>query len=327
MNGTPQTRPRPDVKPGLLSVVSPVYGCKSCLESLAERSTIAIRQLGMEAEIILVDDNSPDGAWSRIEELCAVHPHVRGLRLSRNFGQHYAIAAGIEQARGELVAVMDCDLQDLPEELPKLVAAIREGHDVAFAQRIERQDSAFKRFTSYAFFRTLSYLTDTHQDHSTANFGVFTRQVIDTVNTMSESDRCFPLMVKWSGFRQALVPVKHAERSEGQSGYSFRKLLRLAINIVLSYSDKPLRLVVKLGLAFSLFAFCVVLLSVYRYSVGDIAVAGFTSVIASIWLLGGVMIFCVGIIGLYLGRLFNDAKGRPYYIISKQLNAPKDGSE
>ncbi|MGI8561620.1 MAG: glycosyltransferase family 2 protein [Luteimonas sp.] len=308
---------------GLLSVVSPVYGCEFCLEELVERIKSATHDTGMALEIILVDDGSPDDSWSRIGEIATKYREVRGLRLSRNFGQHYAISAGIEHARGELVAVMDCDLQDLPEELPRLVAAAQAGNDAVFAQRSERQDSAFKRLGSYAFYRLLSYLTDVRQEHSSANFGVFSRKVIDTVNRMPESDRFFSLMVKWTGFQTALVPVRHAERSAGASGYSLRKLLRLAINVVLSYSDKPLRLVVKLGLAFSGIALLIVALSVYRYSVGDVAVAGFTSIVASIWLLGGIMIFCLGVTGLYLGRLFNDAKGRPYYIVSEQLNAPE----
>jgi len=320
-----QHKPRTDAVTGLLSVVSPVYGCAGCLEELVHRVRTAVAETGMALELILVDDGSPDRSWDRIAELANLYPEVRGLCLSRNFGQHYAIAAGIEHARGEIVAVMDCDLQDPPEELPRLVAALRAGNDVVFAQRSERQDSFFKRVGSYAFFRLLSYLTDVRQDHSTANFGVFTRKVIDTVNLMPESDRCFPLMVKWTGFRTTHVEVRHAERAAGQSGYSLGKLLRLALNIVLSYSDKPLRLVVKLGLAFSGLALLIVLLSIYRYSVGDVAVAGFTSVVASIWLLGGIMIFCVGVTGLYLGRLFNDAKGRPYYIVSEQLNSPERG--
>lgn len=323
MNRCHQSTTRAETIKGLLSVVSPVYGCEGCLEELVLRVRAAALLTGMSLEIVLVNDGSPDRSWERISELAGVYPEVRALRLSRNFGQHYAIAAGIEHARGELIAVMDCDLQDLPEELPRLVKAALEGNDVVFAQRIERQDSALKRWGSYAFFRLLSYLTDVRQDHTTANFGVFTRKVIDTVNLMPESDRCFPLMVKWTGFRTAHVEVRHAERTSGKSGYGLRKLLRLALNIVLSYSDKPLRLVVKLGLAFSVVAMLIVLLSLYRYSVGDIEVAGFTSVVASVWLLGGIMIFCVGITGLYLGRLFNDAKGRPYYIVSEQLNTPE----
>lgn len=306
--------------PGLLTVVSPVYGCRNCLEELTTRVRQAVASTGLALEIILVDDASPDHSWERIRELASHCPDVRGLRLSRNFGQHYAIAAGIEHARGEFVAVMDCDLQDLPEELPRLLEVARQGHDVVFAQREGRRDPPLKRLGSFLFFRMLSYLTGVQQDHSTANFGVFNRKVIDTVNLMPETDRCFPLMVKWAGFDTVCLPVQHAERAEGRSGYTFRKLVRLGLGIVLSYSDKPLRLVVKAGLAFSGVAMLIVLLSLYRYSVGDVEVAGFTSIIASIWLLGGMTILCLGVTGLYLGRLFNDTKGRPYYIVAEQTS-------
>lgn len=309
-----------EVVVNMISVVSPVYGCEGCLEELVERIRHSVAPTGMALEIILVNDGSPDRSWDRIRELAQRNGDVRGVRLSRNFGQHYAIAAGVEHAKGELVAVMDCDLQDLPEELPRLIAAVRDGNDVALARRTERQDPGLKRLASYAFFKLLSYLTGVRQDHGTANFGVFSRKVIDVINDMPEADRCFPLMVKWTGFSIALVPVQHAARPVGKSAYSVGKLLRLALSIVLSYSDKPLRLVVKLGFAFSLLAWLIVALAVYRYSVGDIAVAGFTSIIASIWLVGGVMIFCIGIAGLYLGRLFNDVKGRPYYIVSEYVN-------
>jgi dolichol-phosphate mannosyltransferase len=292
---------------------------------LVERIKTAIAPTGMALEILLVNDGSPDGSWNRIVELAALHPEVRGLRLSRNFGQHYAISAGIEHARGEWVAVMDCDLQDLPEELPRLIDAARSGHDVVLAQRVERRDPPLKRLASYVFFKLLSYLTDVSQDHSTANFGVFSRKVIDTVNHMPEADRCFPLMVKWTGFKTALVQVEHARRVSGNSGYSLGKLIRLATNIVLSYSDKPLRLVVRLGLVFSMLAFLIVLASISLYLAGDVEVAGFTSIVASIWLLGGIMIFCIGVTGLYLGRLFNAAKGRPYYVVSEYLNFPGSG--
>lgn len=304
---------------GLLSVVSPVYGCEGCLEELVHRITAAILPTGMALEILLVNDGSPDGSWQRIVELAGHLPNVRGLRLSRNFGQHYAIAAGIEHARGEWIAVLDCDLQDLPEELPKLLDAALAGNEIVFAQRIDRQDTAFKRLTSYTFYRLLSYLTEVKYDHSIANFGVFSRKVIDTVNRMPESDRFFPLMIKWTGFRTATVPVEHAMRQHGTSSYSLRKLIRLALNVVLSYSDKPLRLVVKLGLMFSLISLVFVVFSIYRYLLGDVAVAGFTSIVASIWLIGSVTIFCTGITGLYIGRLFNDAKRRPYYIVSEEV--------
>ena len=307
----------------MISVVSPVYGCTSCLKELCRRTALTLAGVGEDFEIILVDDGSPDDAWPTIVALAAKDARIRGLRLSRNFGQHYAISAGIEHARGHHVVVIDCDLQDCPEEIPKLLDAANQGYDVVFAQRIDRQDNMFKRWASRNFYRVLSYLTDTHYDHTIANFGVYSRKVIDTLRRMPESERCFPLMVKWTGFRDTSVAVSHRKRADGKSSYGIHALIRLAMSIVLSYSDKPLRLVVKLGMLFSLFAFVIVGISVYVYLTGRIALAGYTSIIASIWLLGSVIVFCVGVVGLYLGRLFNAAKSRPYYIIDEQLNCPK----
>lgn len=302
-----------------ISVVSPVFGCRGCLEELVDRVARVLQAQPCVFEIVLVDDGSPDGAWARIGELARTRPWLRGIRLARNFGQHYAIAAGIEHARGDVVAVMDCDLQDVPEEIPRLLAALRDDTEVVFAQRGQRQDNPFKRLASWAFFRVLSWMTGVRQDHSTANFGVYSRKVIDAVNAMPERERCFPLMVKWTGFNSVTVPVAHASRSEGRSGYSFKRLLRLAMSIILSYSDKPLRLVVRIGLAFALVAFAIAALSVIRFLQGDIQVAGFTSIVASIWLVGGMTIFCLGILGLYLGRLFVDAKARPYYLVAERI--------
>lgn len=309
-----------------ISVVSPVYGCRGCLEELVDRVHAAISATGRDFEIVLVDDASPDGAWERIRELADLHGYVRGLRLARNFGQHYAISAGIEAARGDIVVVMDCDLQDVPEEIPRLIGALNldDGVEIAFAQRAERRDTWSKRLGSWAFYQLLSWLTGVRQDHSTANFGAFSRRVIDTVNALPERERFFPLMVKWTGFGSVSVPVEHASRAEGRSSYSLGRLLRLAVGVVLTYSDKPLRLIVKLGLGLSLVAFAVAALSIVRFLHGDVQVAGFTSIIASIWLLGGATIFCMGVLGLYLGRVFMDSKGRPYYLIAETTATSRD---
>lgn len=299
-----------------LSIVSPVYGCRGCLEDLVDRVATAVGPRGQPFEMILVDDASPDGAWARIVELAATRPWLRGIRLTRNFGQHYAITAGIEKARGAAVVVMDCDLQDLPEEIPGLLDALGEGTEIVLAQRVDRQDHALKRFGSWAFYRILGWLTDTPYDHTTANFGAYSRKVIDTINRMPETDRFFPLLVRWTGFRIAYVSTSHGRRQQGRSGYSFRALLRLATRVAISFSDKPLRLVIKLGLTFATLAICVVGYSIYRYAVGDVAVAGFTSILASIWLVGSVILCSTGVVGLYIGRIFNNAKQRPHYLIS-----------
>lgn len=300
-----------------VSIVSPVFGCRSCLEELVDRVSAAMVPTHKTFEIVLVDDASPDDSWSRIVELSHNNPAVKGIRLSRNFGQHAAISAGVIHAKGREIVVMDCDLQDAPEEIPRLLQALGPTVHVAVAQRMERQDSPLKKLGSWVFYQLMGWLTASDYDHRTANFGAYDRKVIEIVNAMPEADRFFPLLVKWTGFRAALVPVEHGRRDHGKSGYSFRQLVRLALNVALSFSDKPLRMVVKIGLTFSAIALAVVVYSVYRYSVGDIQVAGFTSIIASVWLVGSVILSSVGVVGLYLGRLYNHAKNRPHFIVAE----------
>lgn len=306
------------------SVVSPVYACEGCLEELCDRLRVTFDGMKANYEIILVCDASPDDSWQRIREIAERDPRVTGLLLARNVGQHAAISAGLEHARGKWIVVMDCDLQDVPEEIPALHAKVREGFDMVFAQRVERQDTWLKRFSSHAFYRVLGYLTGTRYDASTANFGVFSARAILAVNALSERGRFFPLMVRWAGYPTAVLPVEHARRATGKTTYSFGKLLRLAIEIVLAYSDKPLRLVAKAGVLFSVIALALVCWSVYRFLHGDVAVAGYTSIMASVWLLGGITIFCIGVVGLYIGRMFNDIKQRPYYTIDESVNLPTD---
>lgn len=307
---------REQARVAYVSVVVPVYGCKNCLEDLVQRVSRSLGGINRPFEIILVDDSSPDDAWPRITELADLYPQVRGLRLSRNFGQHAAISAGLSHVSGEVTIVMDCDLQDIPEEIPALLAAMElKDVEVALGQRVDRQDSWLKRLGSKLFYQTLGWLTDTHYDHTTANFGAYSRRVIDTVNRMPEQDRFFPLLVRWTGFRAAYVAVSHAQRSEGKSSYSFRTLLRLATRVALSFSDKPLRLVMNGALLLAAISTCIAGFSVYQYVAGNVRVAGFTSIVASIWLIGSGIMFCLGILGLYLGRLHDETKGRPQYIV------------
>lgn len=304
----------------VLSVVSPVYGCRGCLEELVDSLAANVQALA-NFEVILVDDASPDQSWPRIQELAQTRPWLRGVRLARNFGQHSAISAGIELARGEWVVVMDCDLQDPPAAIPALYRkAVDEQFDTVFAQRINRKDSWSKRLASWGFFKLLGWLTNIPQDSSTANFGIFHRKVINAVCSMPERDRCFPLMVKWAGFRSTAIPVEHAKRQVGQSTYDLRKMVKLAMGIALSYSEKPLRMVASSGLVAALIAFVMVGYSILRWMAGDVAVAGFTSIIASLWLVGGLILFSMGIVGLYVGQVFRNAQGRPSFIISESVN-------
>lgn len=272
-----------------------------------------------EFEIILVDDASPDNSWRKIEQLAEVHSEIRGIKLSRNFGQHYAITAGLDAAKGDWVVVMDCDLQDRPEEIPNLLAKAQEGFDVVLARRIDRQDNFFKRLSSKIFYKTLAWLTGSEQDETIGNFGLYHKKVIAEIIKMRESIRYFPTMVKWVGFKQTTMDVVHAGREEGNSNYNFKRLFNLALDIMLAYSDKPIRLVVKVGMLVALSGFVFAIYNLYKYLNGEIIVAGYASLIISIWVLTGILLVTLGMVGLYVGKTFEGVKNRPIYIIEKEI--------
>ena len=309
--------------PILLSVVSPVYLADTIVDELVQRLIVTLETVSPRFEIILVDDRSPDDSWGRIQEQAARDPRVQGLRLSRNFGQHCAITAGLDHCRGEWVVVLDCDLQDRPEEIPVLFAAAQRGYDLVLARRTNRQDSWSKKLLSRLFYRVLSYLTETPQDPSVANFGIYHRKVIAAVLAMRENIRYFPTMVRWVGFRAAYLDVAHGRRAVGRSSYGLSQRLNQALDITLANSDKPLRLAVKFGLVLSGGAFLFVPITLWRYWVGQISQPGYTSLIISIWFFSGLLLSVLGMVGLYIGKTFEQVKNRPLYLVDEQtVGAP-----
>lgn len=302
----------------LYSIVVPIYGCAACLNELYQRLSTVLKDY--KFEIIFVDDNSPDFAWNEIQKISLANKEVKGIKLSRNFGQHYAITCGLKYAKGDWIIVMDCDLQDVPEEIPKLINRSKEGFDIILARRENRKDGFIKRMGSKVFYKTFGYLTDTIQDHTVANFGLYKRKVIDAVLSMGDQIRYFPTMIQWVGFNKSIVEVEHSQRAEGESSYNFKKLLVLAFNNIIAFSDKPLRLTVKFGLLISILSLIIGLYYLILYFTGEIIQLGFTSLILSIWFLSGTIIVILGIIGIYLGKTFEKVKNRPSYIVSKTLN-------
>lgn len=300
-----------------LSVVSPVYRAELVLDELVERISKSIPYDFNSFEIILVDDFSPDNSWEKIVEISKTNKNVKGFKLSRNFGQHYAITAGLNQVSGDYIVVLDCDLQDQPEEIKKLFNESKKGFDIVLARRYERKDSFYKKTVSKLFYKALSYLTGTEQDATIANFGIYSCQVINEVVKLEEKIKYFPTMVKWVGFSTAFVNVEHASRSEGKSNYNFKKLLNLALDIILAYSDKPLRLIIKFGLTIAFVSFFIVLYNVYAKITGHFTVSGYASLISSIWFLSGCILTTLGVVGLYIGKIFEGVKNRPSYIIEK----------
>ncbi|NOR87169.1 MAG: glycosyltransferase [Bacteroidales bacterium] len=303
-----------------ISIVSPVYSAEKIIPLLVERIESSIQKITDDYEIILVEDCGPDNSWEAINKIASKNKKVVGIKLSRNFGQHYAITAGLDIAKGDWIVVMDCDLQDQPEEIENLYLKAKEGFDVVLASRYNRNDNYFKKLFSKVFYGILGYLTGSEQDATIANFGIYNKSVIRAITSMRESIRYFPTMVKWVGFKTTKVNVQHDVRYEGKSTYNFKRLMNLALDIILAYSDKPIRLLIKSGFFISFIAVVMAFIYLFKWIKGEVIVIGYTSLIISIWLLSGIIISTLGVVGLYVGKIFEGVKKRPIYVINKIIN-------
>lgn len=301
-----------------LSIISPVYKGEKMVEELVRRIVLSVQTITPDFEIILVEDCGPDNSWDHIVQQTQKDARVKGIKLSKNFGQHHAITAGLDQSQGEWTIVMDCDLQDRPEEIVNLYNKAQEGYDIVFARRAKRHDGFLKRKSSQLFYTFFTYLSGVPQDGTIANFGIYSRKAVMAMNAMRESMRAFPPMAKWVGFNRTAIDVEHSERLEGTTTYNWTRLINLALDFSMAYSDKPLRLAIKLGFLISSLAILYAIYNVFLYFSGSINVSGFASLIVSIWFLSGLIIFILGVVGLYIGKTFDGIKNRPLYIIDKK---------
>jgi len=298
-----------------VSVVIPIYRNAPFIVELYSRLKDEFEKCELNFEIIFVNDSSPDDSWEKIKDLVNSDSRVIGLDLSRNFGQHYAITAGLDKSSGDWIVVMDGDLQDKPEEIKKMFMKAREGYDIVQGRRYQRKDKFLKKLSSKLFYKIFGYLTDTPQDESIANFGIYSRRAVNVIVSMRENLRFFPTMIKWIGFKSTTLDIEHAERSEGESSYSFKNLLKLSLNTIISFSDKPLRLTVKVGFCISAISFFCAIYIVIQSILGNISIQGWASLIVSIWFIGGIIISIIGVTGLYISRIFDETKRRPIYIV------------
>lgn len=305
----------------LISVVIPVYKAEKMLDELYRRLSQALETVTASFEIVLVEDCGGDNSWGVIERLAAADPRVHGLQFSRNFGQHYGITAGLDHCSGQWVVVMDCDLQDQPEEIPRLYAKAQEGFDVVLALRGPRKDPLLKRFTSWLFYRLFSYLADLDVDGDSGNFRIMSRRVVHNFTRMREQLRFFGGHIEWMGFPTASVQIQHSERFEGTSTYTFRKLVKLATDTIIAYSDKPLRLAVRAGFAMATVSFGFGTYILGRALWHGSAIPGWSSLIVSLYFIGGLIIGILGIIGVYLGKTFDESKKRPLYIVRRATDS------
>lgn len=304
-----------------ISVVIPVYGCWAAIPELHRRLCESLEKISKAFEIILVDDYCPQNSWEEIQKVCEKDKRVIGIHMARNFGQIRAITAGLDKSRGDWVVVMDCDLQDRPETIPELYQKAQEGYDVVFARREGRKDSAITKFLSKCFYKVYDYFTDGTFDSSICNFSISKRKVIDYYCRMREQNRAYTMFIRWLGFKQTAIDMPADERFEGKSSYNLKRKLKMAFEIITSQSNKPLLFSVKLGFVSAFLALIYIIYLVFREIIlGDVLV-GWTSIVASIYLMGGIILCAIGVVGIYVGNIFNEAKNRPLYVIDECLNA------
>jgi len=302
----------------MISIVSPVYRAEKILETLVSEIEKTMSKIREEYEIILVDDRSPDNSWQKMLELKKRSKNLKIFRLSKNFGQHPAIFAGISQAKGDWIVVMDCDMQDKPEEIINLYNKAKEGYDIVLAKRKNRQHGFFKVAFSKMYYKTFKYLADIEVNNEIGNFGIYNKKVINAALSLNDNIKFFPLFINWIGFNRTTIDVEHDTRLEGKSTYSFGKLLSLAFNTIVSFSEKPLKIFVYFGGIVSVIAFLTGLYFLYKAIIGEITEPGFSSLIISIWFFSGLIISIIGIVGIYIGKAFNQTKNRPVFIIDEK---------
>jgi len=298
-----------------ISVVIPVYRAENCLHVLYSRIKASLELITQDFEIILVEDCGGDRSWEIIQELAQVDPRVKGIQFSRNFGQHYGITAGLDHCDGDWVVVMDCDLQDRPEEIPKLYFKALEGYDLVVGLRTQRQDNLLRKLISKLFFTVFNYFADIKIDNRTASFGIYSRKVIRSITQMKEQYRSFGTFAVWVGFRRVQIPIKHSHRQYGKSSYNFSSMFKLAIDSIYSYSNKLLSIFVTLGFTISSISLGYACWRLIKYFLGGEQLLGWTSLIVSIYLTAGLIIAVIGVVGIYIGKIFDEVKGRPLYII------------
>lgn len=304
----------------MFSVVSPVYKGAEMVTELVQRIRFSISEITDHFEIILVNDASPDNSWGKIVEECKKDYRVKGINLSRNFGQYYAISAGLSFAKGDWVVVMDCDLQDRPEEIPNLYKKALEGYEIVYARRNCRKDSFFKRLSSTLFHSIYDFLSGMKTDKQIANFVLMSHAVTVEFNNLKEVSRSFTPLLNYLGFRSTYINVEHSQREEGKSSYTLRKLFKASSDTIISNSNTPLKLAVSIGFIMTVISLCFAVYNIIAKLIGLIQVKGYTTTMFSIWFIGGLLLCFMGVIGIYIGRIFDQVKGRPFFIVQEKIN-------
>jgi len=305
-----------------ISVVSPVYLGEPCVSELVCQIRQEVEKITRNYEVILVEDGSPDGSWGRIEESCRQDHRVKGIRLSRNFGQHYALTAGLAASRGKYVIVLDCDLQDDPRYIPYLYEAAQAGAAIVYTRKRKRAHEGTKDLLGRMFHKVLNMLVGTEQLHSQSevgNYSLLNRRVVDAFLELNDYHRHYLGILRWLGFSSTYVEIEHRQRPFGKSSYSFVKLAREAVNGITSQTDRLLYLSIAVGFFFfalSLIAAAYVVAAYFLHGFRE----GWASVVVLILTSTGIILMSLGVTGVYIGKTFEQSKNRPLYVVSERVN-------
>lgn len=306
-----------------LSVVVPVYGCRDCLHALHQRLRASTNRVFSEVELIFVDDRSPDGSWEVLREIARSDPGVKLIRLSRNFGQHPAITAGLAEATGRWIVVTDCDLEDPPEEIGRLYDKVQEGYDFVLSRRRRRHQTVFRRVGAQIYRRIANLLGGTEIDPQLTNFSIVSREVVQRFLRLGDQDRQYILILLWLGFRHTTIDVDQDPRFAGRSSYSFGQLVRVALDGLFFQTTRLLRWIVYAGFIVAALGFVLAGVVLYTY-LQESPPQGWTSLAVLVLILSGFIIASTGVMGLYVGKVFNQVKGRPLYVIDERVGTDAD---
>jgi glycosyltransferase involved in cell wall biosynthesis len=301
-----------------LSVIIPIFNEEANIAVLYTRISNVLDSMNMTYELIFVNDGSKDKSIQLIEALSFNNTKVKFIDFSRNFGHQIAVTAGLDYSTGQRVVIIDADLQDPPELIADLYKKMDEDYQVVYARRKSRKgESFFKKLTAKLFYRTLSSITSINIPVDTGDFRIIDRKIVDVLKQMPEQEKYLRGQISWVGFKQTYIEYEREERLKGTTGYTYRKMLKFAIDGITSFSDFPLKFASMAGFVVSFFAFIVMLYTLYSKFILKDTVQGWTSIMLSVMFIGGIQLICVGIIGEYISRIGNNIKKRPLYVINK----------
>ena len=303
-----------------ISVVIPLLNEENLVSELIRRVNENVKKITNDFRIILIDDGSTDATWEVIKKESLTNVKIVGIKFSRNFGHHYAITAGLNASNSDWVVVMDGDLQDRPEVIPDLYRKAKEGFEIVFVSRKNRPEKFYYKILQKVFYVILKYMSGIDFDSNQANFSILSKKVVEAFKVFPENARFYGSTIKWLGFNRTYIEADHGTRFSGETSYTVRKRIRLASDIIIAFSDRPLKFSIGAGAFFSIcsifFAFLIILKSINQ----GFLVLGWPSIMVSILFLSGVNLIVLGILGLYIGRIFQEVKNRPLYIESESFN-------